>query len=169
MEVSISGQLSVFFYMLLGGAASGMLSDLFYTLRNYWMHRRWSIGLADLLLWVLLAAGIFALNLYVNNGELRWHALLGLLLGAVLYFLTLSAIVRWILHWIFKVFVKIVRFILKIVLTTAAFLYKIIQGIFRFFARLFAPAGRLAKRCGKTMGEKVRREFLKTRLVFKKK
>lgn len=165
MEISVSGQLYAFGMMLLGGAASGILSDVFMLLRLQMGHRRITIGLADLAMWVMLAVGVFLLNLHVNDGQLRWHSFLGLFLGALIYFLTISRLVRLILGWIFGVLKKILLLILKIVLTIAAFLYKIICGIFSFVVRLFAPLSALARRAGAS----AKRGFHGMRLVLKKK
>ncbi len=165
MEVSVSGQIYAFWAMLAGGAASGLLSDVFMLLRLQMGRKRFTTGLADLALWAVLAAGIFLLNLHVNNGELRWYSFCGLFLGALLYFLMLSRVMRLILGWIFGILKKILCLILKIVLTIAAFLYKIICGIFSFIARLFAPLGIAARRAG--AGAK--RGLHGMRLVLKKK
>ncbi len=165
MEVSVNSQLYVFFAMLLGGAASGLLSDVCMILRMQLGRRRITTGLVDLALWALLAAGIFLLNMRVNNGELRWFSFCAILLGATLYFLTMSRAVRLILGWVFSVSKKILLLILKIVLTIAAFLYKIICGILSFALRLFAPFVHLTRRAGAG----VKRGLRGMRLVLKKK
>ncbi len=164
LEVSLQGQMYVFVCMLLCGAASGVLSDAFTQFRRMCGYARITTGVADILLWAAVALGIFFVNLAVNSGQLRWYGILGLFLGAAVYFLTISHVVRPILKFVFFVVKKILLFILKIVLTTLAFLYKIINGIFLSVARLFAP---LAKKTGRQCAN-VRREFGKLKLVLRK-
>ena len=134
--------------MLFGGAASGMLADLFMLLRAAFGFKRLTTNLADLLLWALLAAGIFTLNFYVNDGALRWYAFCGLLLGAVLYYLLLSRLVRVIFGAVFKILQKILRIFLKIVLTILGFLYKIFNSVLLLLKHLLAPLGKGVRRAG---------------------
>ncbi len=169
MEVSISSQLTAFLAMLLGGAVSGLVSDIFYCLRPKGKKRRITAGFSDLLLWTLIAVGIFILNFIFDDGSLRWYTVLGLLLGATLYFLTLSPIMRFVFGWVFDKIEKILRLILKIVLTILAFLYKIIYRVFCFCARPLLPLKKKVCRCGKRTKEDIKRFFFQTWLVLKKK
>lgn len=151
--------------MLLGGAASGMLADLFMLVRRAYGFKRLTTNLADLLLWALLAAGIFALNFFINDGALRFYGLCGLLLGAILYYLLLSRLVRAILGTVLKILNKILGIILKIVLTIFRFLYTILNSILLLFKRLFMPLGKRARRASGF----VRRRWHELRFVLKKK
>ncbi len=155
----------MFAMLFLGGIASGVLWDLFLPLRRRCGRKRLTVGIADFLLWLVWAAGIFVLNLTVNNGQVRWFAFCALLLGSVVYFLTISRLLRPIFMWLFVVVEKIVRLILKIVLTILAFLYKIISYIIVFIQRLLQPFLRWWRRGA----SRIKRTALLTRLVLKKK
>lgn len=165
MVVSVNEQLYAFGAMLLGGALSGLLGDVFFLVRVAFGFKRITTNLADLFLWLILAVGIFALNLQVNDGALRWYGIFGLILGAVLYFLTLSRIVRVVLGAVLKIFKKILGIILKIVLTIVGFLYKILCGIWLFFGHILAPVGKGVCRTGNA----VKRRWHGFWLVLKKK
>lgn len=165
MVVSVNEQLYAFGAMLLGGALSGFLGDVFFLIRVAFGFKRITTNLADLLLWLILAVGIFALNLQVNDGALRWYGILGLILGAVLYFLTLSRIVRVVLGLVLKIFRKILGIILKIVLTILGFLYKILRSVLSFFRHMLAPVGKGVCRTG----DAVKRRWYRFWLVLKKK
>lgn len=60
------------------------------------------------------------------GGEFRFYEILGLMLGAVLYFSVFSRLMLRIFLFITKEFLKITAFILKILLTPLLFLYKIL-------------------------------------------
>ena len=161
MELSVNEQLMTFGIMLLGGAMSGILADLFMLARVAFGLKRLTANLADFILWAVLALGIFALNFFANDGALRWYSLCGLALGAVLYYLLLSRPVRAIL----KVLEKILGLFLKIVLTILGFLYKILNSVLLLFKRMLAPLGKSARRAGKFVKQKQHRLWL----VLKKK
>ena len=154
MNISLVTQMYGFGWMVLGGMASGVLFDTFSLVRLLCGKRRFTANLTDLILWICLALGIFGLNFYVNDGALRWYGFCALLIGAILYFLTLSRPIRFLLGVVLGIFMKILRLIFKIVLTTALFLYKIICAIFSFVLRLLRPIGKGARRTADRLGRR---------------
>ena len=104
MDVSVSGQFHIFLCMVLSGAASGMLSDVFTQIRRICGYKRITTDIADIVLWAILAGGLFFINLFVSEGQILWYGISGLLIGAVLYFLTLGRLVRPILYCVFSAF-----------------------------------------------------------------
>ncbi len=165
MEVNVNEELYIFGMLFLGGVGSGVLWDLFLPFRCRCGHKRLTVGIADFLLWAFWAAGIFILNLLVNRGQVRWFAFCALVLGSLVYFLTVSRLLRPIFMWIFAVSEKIVRLILKLVLTILAFLYKIIMSAVAFVRRLFSPV----MRWGQQGVWRIKRTALQAKLALKKK
>ena len=116
-------------WVLLGMCVCGMLcSVLFDAFRgaHYVLKKHDVIVIiSDVVYWAAVCA-IVILSLWrLNNGEIRGYEFMGLALGAVLYFLTVSAYVYKFFLTINVVFVKIILHIYKILLTLRQFLYKI--------------------------------------------
>lgn len=146
MEVSVSNQLYVFLAMTLAGAAAGALFDIFRIIRRTFRTGPLTTSLSDVLFWLLISAGMFLAMFFVNNAEVRWFEAIGILLGGVVYFLTLSRLFVKVIGAVFRFVIKIILFILKIVLTPLAFLYKMIK---RPLVWAFAKVMRFVKKGGK--------------------
>ena len=94
MGVSLSGQAQGFFAALLLGVSLSLLYDLLRAVRLRRAARRRLTGALDALYCVLAALLTFLFALRVGGGELRLYMLTGMLLGAVLWFLLLSPLLR---------------------------------------------------------------------------
>ncbi|MFM9281720.1 spore cortex biosynthesis protein YabQ [Paenibacillus jiagnxiensis] len=135
-------------YMLFSGAAMGAVFDSYRVLSYRFRLTRWSIHFIDLLYWVLSALFIFRMLYASNHGELRFYVFLGLILGALLYFWTLSAIVQLIV-------VKLIEIIRKL----AAIVYHIFRvlvllplfGLYRFTMACLIGMGTLLLFLGKML------------------
>jgi spore cortex biosynthesis protein YabQ len=135
-------------YMLFSGAAMGAVFDSYRVLSYRFRLTRWSIHFIDLLYWVLSALFIFRMLYASNHGELRFYVFLGLILGALLYFWTLSAIVQLIV-------VKLIEIIRKL----AAIVYHIFRvlvllplfGLYRFTLACLIGMGTLLIFLGKML------------------
>ena len=91
--------------------------DLFRIGRRVCAHNRFWISLEDILFWIFCAISVFYLMHTQSNGTLRWFAVLGALIGMLLYKKTVSAFfVKWMsaaLLWVKKLLLRILRFIGK--------------------------------------------------------
>ncbi len=164
MEVSVSAQAYVFFVMVAAGLGSGLVFDMFRAWRRLLRPGSVSTGIGDLLFWLLVSVGIFFVIFTVNNGEIRWFELVGLILGGLIYFLAFSHSCLGALTAVIKFFAKIILFLLKIILTPLVFLYKMIKspllwmgGLFR---RFFRRTGRGLKKTAAHMGRGVKKLIL---------
>ena len=116
-------------WVLLGmcvcGMACSVLFDAFrgahYVLKKHDV----IVIISDVIYWAAVCAIVIYSLWRLNNGEIRGYEFVGLALGAVLYFLTVSAYVYKFFLKINLIFVKIIGYIYKILLTLRAFLYKI--------------------------------------------
>ena len=84
------------------------------------------VSASDILFWIFAAYVISAAAWNFNSGIFRFYEPLGIILGAVFYFLLFS---KWILKlflFIFENILKFAKFIFKILLTPPKFLYKIL-------------------------------------------
>ncbi len=140
-----------FLYMLPAGALAALIYDFFRAVHLTARRHTVITAVTDIIYWFLAAVILIYGTMVSNNGLLRGYVLLGIFLGAVLYFLTLSRPV----YFIFSVFVtalsKIIGYIFKFILTGAAFLYKIVLIPIKYICR--GTAGKTVKRSGGVNGK----------------
>ena len=110
MILSMSHQALVFVVMALCGGASGLIYDFFRALRRQRPTGRVIIALMDMLFWIFVVILFFTALLYLDYGQVRGFNFIGLGLGALLYFLTLS---KFAISFITKLFVPFQKFYLK--------------------------------------------------------
>ena len=111
--------------MCVSGKFCSVLFDAFrgahYVLRKHDV----IVIISDVLYWAAVCAVIIFSLWFLNNGEIRGYEFAGLVLGAMLYFLTVSRYVYKFFLTINAICVKITGYIYKILLTLRIFLYKI--------------------------------------------
>ena len=81
--------------------------------------------ISDVIYWAVVCAIIIYSLWYLNTGTIRGYEFAGLIIGAVLYFCTVSRYVYKFFLTISVLCVKIFMYIYKILLTLRGFLYKI--------------------------------------------
>ena len=88
------GQGSIFLIMTAMGFAMGLFYDIFRILRRSKEKSPKTAGVAvqDILFWSISTAALFFLLLNTNFGQIRGYVFLGVAIGLVLYFQTLSRI-----------------------------------------------------------------------------
>ncbi len=122
MVVSLEYELVTFLASIILAFLVGILYDLFRVIREYTKRTL----LWDILLWVLVLILTFIVWFFIQNGEVRWYMILGSVLSGVIYLLTLSKYVYFLLYFLVDKICRIFRIIFKILLTPLAFLCKII-------------------------------------------
>lgn len=143
MEFSINREVQVFFSFVLCGAILYFCYDLFSVIRKQTKAEGFMVHLQDGLFWLV---GLFILFFFAfkeSRGNIRFYELLGAILGAVLYGLTLS---RWVVPFVGKFLEFLSLFfkkILKILLTPLVFMYNIIYRCIYF---VFLPVRQITKR-----------------------
>ncbi|MGN0162220.1 MAG: spore cortex biosynthesis protein YabQ [Candidatus Ornithomonoglobus sp.] len=111
---------------MLYGAAVMLAWDILHGLRHSFFRGTVTNFLLDTAWWVFAASGFISCTWYANHMQLRAFIWASLFIGAVLYHITLSGVIRKLFCGIFDIFFKIIKFIFKILLTPAVFLYKIL-------------------------------------------
>lgn len=108
MESLATSQAHVFLIFVLNGIIIAFVFDIFRICRKSFQTPDWVTYLEDILFWfitcVLLAYSIYTFN----NGEIRLYMIFGIIIGAILYILTIS-------KYIIKFSVKIIMFFKKII------------------------------------------------------
>lgn len=99
MEISIAVQTLVFLKSILLGTALSVLYDVLRAARRTARAGVGATAVCDALFWMILLPSLFVFVLMAANGEGRGYILLGMTLGGVLYFLTLSLPLLALLCW----------------------------------------------------------------------
>lgn len=126
-------QAYLFLVFSLTGVIIGILFDFFRILRRTIKTSNFITYIEDILFWILTGFLILYNIWYFNNGEIRIYIFLGIILGVLIYMLTLSSI-------LIKIFSKILRTLINILelpfKTIISLFRKIITAIEKFFTKL---------------------------------
>lgn len=106
-------QLHSFGATLLIGAASGLCYDYYRTLREALKLKRFGTNLGDLAFWLVTTGLVFYLLLLENSGEMRFYVLVGLGLGALVYFYFFSVYAVWLISMKFYIIKRAYLFVAK--------------------------------------------------------
>ena len=105
----VQDQTYLFLVFSLTGIMIGLLFDFFRVLRKSFKTTDLITCIEDVIFWILTGILILYNIWYFNNGEIRLFIILGIILGVIIYLLTLSNIVV-------KVFTFIINFLKKIII-----------------------------------------------------
>jgi len=108
MILSMQGQAMLFLSTVLVGAVIGLFYDVFRVFRKTARHPTWAVQLEDLFFWLAATVGTFYFMLTRSYGEIRPFAIIGVVLGVVLYFATIS-------RWVVKICVIIVTYLKRVI------------------------------------------------------
>ncbi len=122
MVVSLKYELVTFLASIILAFSVGVLYDFFRVIRKYTKITL----LWDILLWVSTLFLTCTVWFLVLNGEVRWYMILGSVFAGLIYLLTISKYVVFVLCFFVDKICRIFRIIFKILLTPLAFLCKII-------------------------------------------
>ena len=114
MILSLESQAQLFLLTIVLGGMLGVMYDCLRVLRRMISHKRLWVQIEDGIYWILAVFFAFGVMLYLNSGEIRFFALLGMLGGMGLYFLCLSPLVMGIsdriiygVKWVIRLFFTI--------------------------------------------------------------
>jgi len=141
----MSGQAWLFLSMVLTGGAIGLLYDAFRIFRKTTPHSKLAVQIEDIVFWVAATGLTFYYMLHRNYGEIRPFVLIGIALGIVLYFTTLSRLVL-------VVFVAIIEYMKNVVKVAV----RIILIPIRFIAALLEPHANKAYKATRKKARRVK-------------
>lgn len=126
MNVSVYYQLFNLVIFIITGIIIGILFDIFRIIRKSFKTPDIITYIEDIIFWILTGLILLFTIFTFNNGELRIYIFIGLIIGLIIYLLTLS-----------KYFVKICVNILKLI---KKIIYVPIKAIWRFLNKfIFHP------------------------------
>lgn len=115
MILSLQNQAFLFFVTIIIGFIIGLIYDFFRLLRKIFSHTNLATYIEDALFWLISTFITFYILLHKNNLEFRLYLIIGIAVGAVLYFSLISYYVITITIKVIKFFIKPINFIIKIV------------------------------------------------------
>lgn len=102
MDNLATSQAYIFFIFIINGILIAFIFDLFRISRKTLKTPDWLTYMEDISFW-LISCIILAYSIYTyNNGEIRFYMFIGLLIGAIIYIITIS-------KYIIKIFMNIIN------------------------------------------------------------
>lgn len=127
MILSIKWQVLIFFMSIAIGFLIGFFYDLIRVFRRIFKHINLLVQIEDFVYWIFSAIFVFFITLYENKGEVRAFFILGVFLGMILYFCTISIL-------FIKVSNEIIKFFKKVFIITFKIIYIPIKTTLKVFS-----------------------------------
>ena len=110
----VENQAYLFLVFSLTGVIIGLLFDFFRVLRKSFKTSDIITYIEDILFWILTGILILFSIWYFNNGEIRLFMFFGIIIGVMIYMLTLSSILIKIFHTTLNIVKNIVNKVINI-------------------------------------------------------
>ncbi len=166
MEFSIAQEAYVFLASVLCGVFISVIYDILRVIRSYVKTTHAVTNTQDIIFWCIALIIMFFTVFHTNHGYVRWYEFLGVFLGALLYFLTLSKAFYMVSKKFIDIFFKIFEFFCKILLTPLVFTYNIIYKSILF---IFVPIFKFLQKIIRRLVLKIKSGCKKTKVVLLKK
>lgn len=108
MENFFNNELGLFIMYIAGGIIISLIFDLFRALRKSVKTPDIITYIEDILFWIISGAFLIYLTFIVSSGNIRMYTFVGLILGGLLYFITVSKYFMKILIILFNFFKKVI-------------------------------------------------------------
>lgn len=139
-------QAYLFIVFSLTGVVIGLLFDFFRILRRSFKTSNIITYFEDVLFWILTGVLILYNIWYFNNGEIRIYMFLGIIMGVLIYMLTLSNIIISLLSKILISIVKVLELPFKTLFSIFHNFFTVIMKIFNNFSKkLKIKKGKMVK------------------------
>ena len=137
---------SLFIVFSLTGVVIGILFDFFRILRRSFKTSNIITYVEDVLFWILTGVLILYNIWYFNNGEIRIYMFLGIIMGLLIYMLTLSNIIVSLFSKILKMLIRILEIPFKTIISIFHKIITIIIKIFnKFTKKIKIKKGKMVK------------------------
>ena len=109
--MTVTRELIIFLYFILGGIFGGILLDLLRVFRKNRKVHDIVVYLEDFLYWIALGGIVIWLSYILDTGAIRMYMILGLFLGMLIYFLTLTKLMYKVFDWVCRYSLRLIRWI----------------------------------------------------------
>ena len=134
-KLSVSGVNDVL--SSLTGVIIGLLFDFFRVLRKSFKTSDIITYIEDILFWILTGILILFSIWYFNNGEIRLFMFFGIIIGVMIYMLTLSSIIIKIIYLILDILKKVMNKLLKVLELPLKAIMSIFRKIYTVIDKVF--------------------------------
>lgn len=121
-DLSLALQTVQFLQSIMLGAVFSIIYDIFYIIRSFFPRRIQPLMLLDFLYFLICGIILFQYLLRLNNGCMRYFIVLGVIIGWVVFHLSLSRLIVKIIDFILKWLRKILLWLMKPVISVHRFL-----------------------------------------------
>lgn len=147
--VTINEQAFLFLTCVKTGIMMGMFYDLIRVFRKIIHHPNWVVQMEDLLYWVTCGGFAFTMIYWRNYGQIRSFIFLGIIIGLILYFCTVSILFM-------KITTKLIKMAKRVINQVIHFILIPIKCI---ITTIRIPITYVTKICGRIrMGRKLRKQ-----------
>ncbi len=129
MEIYKLQQIWVLVVCVLAGILCGIVYDSFRAYRRCFAQSNVCVAICDVVFWMISAVIVYIAVYMSNNAELRWHELIGLGIGFVLYILYISPHCIRVMCFIIRTLHKIWSIVMKILRIPCRFLHILIMPL----------------------------------------
>lgn len=129
----VENQAYLFLVFSFTGMLIGILFDFFRVLRKTYKTSDVITYIEDILFWILTGILIIYNIWFFNDGEIRLFMILGIIIGALLYTLTISYFVKKIINFIMSKIKIITTFLCKIIKKTIEIIIKFTKFLKKLF------------------------------------
>jgi spore cortex biosynthesis protein YabQ len=158
-------QTLLFLSTVAGGAVIGLIYDFFRIFRKTTPHKGIFIQLEDMLFWLTATGLFFYFMLNENYGEIRFFSILGIALGMVLYFATVSVLIVRLSVILINFMKRVVSAAIKIVLLPVKLLITLFMPPLKKLAQFVHKRLHALRFYGKM---KLKKTFRDLRIIRKK-
>lgn len=138
MDNTIAMQLYSLLIFTISGIVIGILFDIFRVLRKSFKTSDFLTYIEDILFWILTGIFLLFVIFKFNNGQIRSYVVIGLILGIVIYILTIS-------KYFIMINVKIITFIKKIIIYPINLFIKIFKKLLKPFSFIVINVRKIIK------------------------
>lgn len=172
MIVSISEQAYLFFISVTLGFAIAIFFDFFRVIRLIKKYKNRAVYIQDLIFIITIIVFSFYIYLYKSNGAIREYYFLGIFLGALVYFVCFSSLVRKIMKNLLLFFLKVFEKFTIIIFTPLKYIYKMIKPHYNIYkgktSRKLKKSKKYINRPKKYFCRKYKNFKRKIKIIFEK-
>lgn len=158
----INNQAYLFLIFNINGIIIGLLFDFFRILRKILKTNNFFTYLEDIFFWILTGILVLYSIYYFNNGEIRAFMFFGIILGFLIYILSISKYIISFFVYISDFIKTIIKNIIKLILIPSKLIIKIMKKIF------FKPINFIIINFKKINFSKIYFNLLKNSKIFNK-
>ena len=149
-------QLYSFLVYIVSGIIIGIFFDIFRILRKSFHTPDIVTYIEDILFWLFTGAFLLIVLFRFDDGQLRIYNIIGILIGVVIYILSISKYFIKINVAIINFIKKIICKIIKIFLYPIKFIFKIIKKVFKPFSFFVINIKKIVSNCRNKMTIRVK-------------